>query len=339
MRMSKSIKDYKDAMDNIRISDSFYKRTESLLTELPEIEIGKKPVISSGKITAFLSAAAACLIVAFGVKFAVERNDNITTVETEITEITETVTVTETAPPIINDLSETEDNEPFEEVAGDADQPVQSSPTTEQGAPAAQNDTPDAITAPPKTEAAPTPKTQAPVQQYNPASGSAAPEAAPTSGENNESAQISEKASDTAAETVPLLRDISYEHVTVEITPYFDMGSIKSGENPVKKQGEDCKPIIEFIAGLTETSREISNYSFTSIFSIQIADESIGVTFYSIYVTDLNAVVITKHDVNGQVRETYAANKSDYEALKHILFLQFGTEDEYELFSSLISGK
>lgn len=334
MKMSKSIKDYKDAMDNIRISDSFYKRTESLLTELPEIDISKKSVISSGRITAVLSAAAACLIVAFGIKFAVERNDNITTVETEITEITETVTVTDTAPPIIEKLSETETDELFEEIAGDADRAVQVSPTA-QGAPAAHNNTPDTTTAPPTTEPAPTAKTQA-------------PDAGNTAGEDpvgNAAAfatavpESKQPAAETSAETVPLLRDISYEHVTVEITPYFDMGSIKSGENPVKKKGEDCKPIIEFIAGLTETSREISNYSFTSLFSLQIADESIGVTFYNIYVTDLNAVVITRHDVNGQVRETYAVNSSDYEALKHILFLQFGAEDEYELFSSLISGK
>lgn len=334
MKMSKSIKDYKDAMDSIRISDSFYKRTESLLTELPEIDIGKKPVISSGRITAFLSAAAACLIVAFGVKFAVERSDNITTVETEITEITETVTVADTAPPIIDSLAETDGDELFEEAASDADRAVQVSPTA-QGAPAVHNNTPDTTAAPPTTESDPTTKTQAPAAGNNAGADSVGNIAASATAVPDPK----QTTAGTSAETVPLLRDISYEHVTVEITPYFDMGSIKSGENPVKKQGEDCKPIIEFIAGLTETSREIGNYSFTSIFSLQIADESIGVTFYSIYVTDLNAVVITKHDVNGQVRETYAANSSDYEALKHILFLQFGTEDEYELFSSLISGK
>ena len=333
MKMSKSIKDYKDAMDNIRISDSFYKRTESLLTELPEIDVGKKPVMSSGKITAVLSAAAACLIVAFGVKFAADRGENITTVETEITEITETVTVTvtETASPVIEDLSGTEGDDLFE-AAGGADQ---ASPTAD--APAVHNNTPDTTTAPPHAEPAPTARTQPTVSGNNPGAGSAGKTTAAAT-EVSESKRTSAGAS-APEETVPLLRDISYEHVTVEITPYFDMGSIKSGENPVKKEGEDCKPIIEFIAGLTETSREIGNYSFTSIFSMQIADESIGVTFYSIYVTDLNAVVITKHDVNGQVRETYAANSSDYEALKHILFLQFGTEDEYELFSSLISGK
>ena len=322
MKMSKSIKDYKDAMDNIKISESFYKRTESLLTELPEIEIGKKPVLSAGRITAALSAAAACLIVAFGVKFAVERNDSITTVETEVTD------VTETAPQIIDDISETDEAD----IIGfdsDEDDIAAVAEIGNDAAPAVHDDTPPTETVT---------VTQPPVPA-NPVSGGEKT-AAPISTAAPESRKtVQTTASSAPEETVPLLSDISYEHVTVEITPYFNMGSIKSGENPVKKTGEDCKSIIEFIGGLTETSREISNYSFTSLFSMQIADESIGVTFYSIYVTDLNAVVITKHGVNGQVRETYAVNSSDYEALKHILFLQFGTEDDYELFSSLVSGK
>lgn len=333
MKMSKSIKDYKDAMDNIRISDSFYKRTESLLTEMPEIKLDKKPVMSAGKITAVLSAAAACLILAFGVKFVIERNGNITEVTIETSEITEMTEVTETAPPVIDELSETSQGDM---VGVAADNGAQSLPNSEEAA----TETPQSDT---KTKDTSSAQTQAPLKVPAPAPASVNPSAVRDPAVTTASAKTPEKyaaeARTEAAETVPLLSDISYEHVTVEITPYFDMGSIKSGENPVKKSGEDCKPIIEFIAGLTETSREISNYSFTSIFSLQIADENIGVTFYSIYVTDLNAVVITKHDANGQVRETYAANSSDYEALKHILFLQFGTEGEYELFSNLISGK
>lgn len=331
--MSKSIKDYKDAMDNIKISDSFYKRTESLLTEIPEIKLDKKPVMSAGKITAVLSAAAACFILAFGVKFAIERNDDITEVLTETSEVTEVTEVTETAPPVINEFSESEHGD-MVGVAADSD--AQSLPNSEGAAAgASQSDIETKDTQPTQTQAPLKVQSPAPVN-VNP---SAVSDPAVTTAPVNTSENHTAEAQSEAAETVPLLRDISYEHVTVEITPYFDMGSIKSGENPVKKTGEDCKPIIEFIAGLTETSREISNYSFTSIFSLQISDENIGVTFYSIYVTDLNAVVITKHDTNGQVRETYAANSSDYEALKHILFLQFGTESEYELFSNLISGK
>ncbi|MDE5992236.1 MAG: hypothetical protein K2G87_04220 [Oscillospiraceae bacterium] len=328
--MSKSIKDYKDAMDNIRISESFYKRTESLLTELPEIEIGKKPVISAGRITAALSAAAACLIVAFGVKFAVERNDSITTVETEITEITEMTEVAETAPPIIDDIADSDEDDIFD---ADYDDIIDSDKDGEAAAPAA--DPPDT-----STQADTVTVTQPPAPA-NPSAGAGEKTSAPTTTSAPESKKTprTTAASSAPEETVPLLSDISYEYVTVEITPYFNMGNIKSGENPVKKKGEDCRSIIEFIEGLTETSRKISNYSFTSLFSMQIADENIGVTFYSIYVTDLNAVVITKHSANGQVRETYAVNSSDYEALKHILFLQFGTEDDYELFSSLVSGK
>ncbi len=339
MKMSKSIKDYKDAMDNIRISDSFYKRTESLLTEMPEIKLDKRPALSAGKITAVLSAAAACLILAFGIKFGIERNGDITEVVAEVSEATQVTEVTETASPVINELSETEQGDM---VGVAADNSAQIHANSEE--PAAETHPSDT-----KTKDTAQAQTQSPLNLPTPAHGNAhtsavsspavtdapadAPEVSPVA-EARTQAQT-----EAAAEAVPLLKDINYGRVTVEITPYFDMGSIKSGENPVKKTGEDCKQIIEFIAGLTDTSREISNYSFTSIFSIQIADENIGVTFYSIYVTDLNAVVITKHDENGQVRETYAASSSDYEALKHILFLQFGTEGEYELFSNLISGK
>lgn len=333
MKMSKSIKDYKDAMDNIRISDSFYKRTETLLTEMPEIEIGKKPVISAGRVTVALSAAAACLILAFGVKFVIERNGDITEVTTETSVITETTEVTETASPVIDELSETE-RSGIGGVAADSGA---------QSLSGSEKDTAETFPSDTETKETTTEHTQAPLKTTTPAPAYVNPSAAPAPAVTTAPVKIPENSAEKviaeAAETVPLLRDISYEHVTVEITPYFDMGSIKSGENPVKKKGEECKPIIEFIAGLTETSREISNYSFTSIFSLQIADENIGVTFYSIYVTDLNAVVITRHDADGQVRETYAANSSDYEALKHILFLQFGTEDDYELFSNLISGK
>lgn len=334
MKMSKSIKDYKDAMDNIRISDSFYKRTEALLTEIPEIKLDKKPVMSAGKITAALSAAAACLILAFGVKFVIERNDDITEVQTETSEVTVMTEVTETAPPVINELSEAEQGDMIG-VAADSGAPDISDGA---GISAAETAPPDTKPKETTSEHAQTTLKSSPPAPAN-VNPSASPAPAVTSAPAKAPEAHAAEARTEAAETVPLLRDINYDYVTVEITPYFDMGSIKSGENPVKKTGEDCKPIIEFIAGLTETSREIGNYSFTSIFSLQIADENIGVTFYSIYVTDLNAVVITKHDYNGQVRETYAANSSDYEALKHILFLQFGSEDEYELFSNLISGK
>lgn len=323
MKMNRSIKDYREAMDNIRISDSFYKRTEALLTELPEINIEKKPALSPKKITAFLSAAAACLLIAFGVRFAAARHtDNVEITAEEgssVSEITETYgeTGTNTASPVIDDL---DGGEGFEEemavgIAEDAEDIEHDEAERDEAETSVTAQTTESMEASPETAAA---------ESAAPASG----------GVETKTASAPEP-----EETVPLLNDISYEHVTVEITPYFNMGTIKSGEGAVKVKGTDCKEIIEFIAGITESSKEIGNYSFTSLFSLQISDENIGLTFYSIYITDLNAVVITKHDSSGQIRATYGVNASDYEAIKHILFLRFGTEEDYELFSSLVSGK
>lgn len=102
----RSIKDYKEAMDNIRISEDFYERSKALLNSLPEslpaglptgltedmpeslpngLPTGlpdtaaaetriyeKKPVFTGKKITAVLMAAAACMMFVFGVRLALE---------------------------------------------------------------------------------------------------------------------------------------------------------------------------------------------------------------------------------------------------------------------------
>lgn len=338
MKMSKSIKDYKDAMDSIKISDSFYRRTESLLTELPEIKIEKKPLLSSRRITAIISAAAACVMLAFGMRFIIERrNQEIATV-TDITEIT-IETNEETSMPLVDSFEEEAlvndagvivgDMPPIPEEESieydeDADLDGGVSTNSEEGIDEATS-----------------------VAQGNPSVAQASDDAK----KETHSVDSGTPAVTTTSQTgtseshkkeneFPLLSDVNFDYVTVEITPYFNMGNIKSGENPVKKNGSDCKDIIEYISGLTQTSHEIGNYSFKSIFSIQIADEDIGLTFYSIYVTDLNTIVITRHDdINGQERFTYGVNAEDYENLKHLLFLQFGSEEDYELFKNLISGK
>lgn len=319
MKMSKSIKDYREAMDSIKISDSFYKRTEALLSELPEIKLEKKEAFPAKRITALLSAAAACAMIAFGFKFAMDRriaNDELISELTESSEITVTceVTVTETAPPIMDAITEEDEAAPDmeEKIETSADNTMVSKETTS----ASQHASPTAET------------------QSTAAAGGSDGGKASVGGQTAVSAE-----SAAPAETVPLFSEISYDYVTVEITPYFNMGSIKSGENPIKLKGTDCKDIIEFIAGISESSEKAENKSFTSLFSLQIADENIGLTFYSIYITDESTVVITRHDASGQVRSTYGINSSDYEALKHILFLQFGTEDDYELFNNLVSGK
>lgn len=338
MKMSKSIKDYKDAMDSIKISDSFYKRTESLLTELPEVKIEKKPVLSSRHLTAFISAAAACLMLVFGARFVIDRRTQEIETVTGITEIT-IETNEETSPPLIDSFEEDALVNDAGVVVGDMPPiPDEESVECDDAADLDGGVSPDS-----EGEF----DEEAPVAQANPTvaqdSGEGKKETQPVASTTpavTTTSQTGTSENHKKENEVPLLSDVNYDYVTVEITPYFNMGSIKSGEDPVKKKGSDCKDIIEYISGLAQNSHKISNYSFKSIFSIHIADENIGLTFYSIYVTDLNAIVITRHDdINGQERFTFGVNAEDYENLKHLLFLQFGSEEDYELFKNLISGK
>ena len=107
MKMSKSIKDYKDAMDSISISDSFYKRTEVLLNESSQMEIVRSNPPKMKIITRSVMAIAACLVLAFGVKTVIDnRTETESAVVTEIvqetTVVTVPLTVPETASPVID---------------------------------------------------------------------------------------------------------------------------------------------------------------------------------------------------------------------------------------------
>lgn len=356
-KMSRSIKEYKDAMDSIKISDSFYKRTETLLNELPEAEIEKKPFYASKKITAGIMAAAACIICIIGIRTVTDlRNENIeSSGETGLTEITMETTEQMTAPEIIDSLDEDDaidemliedDIVAYEDIAEDsvADDAYDTSEYDEGGGTAAET----------------VPQTAQPisggagVSSYTGSqeSGTVVTSSVPTDGDP-ETEDVPEDETDTkdggavghsesnagGIDNVPLLKDISFENVTVEITPYFDMDNIVSGESSVKKNGTECQWLIEFISEISENSHEISNYSFKSLFSLQITDETIGVNFYSIYVTDLNTIVITKHGADGQKRYTYGVSADKYTELKKNLFLMFGKESDYELFENLVSGK
>ena len=137
-----------------------------------------------------------------------------------------------------------------------------------------------------------------------------------------------------------LFSELSLNNITVDITPYFDMGDIKSGEGTVKKSGAELKSVLDLIADMDSSATKIGNGSFTSLFSIRVYDEYIDLEFYSIYLTNHESIVITKHSPDGsQVRETYALRREYYESVRHQLFLLFGAEGDYELFTNLIGGK
>ena len=345
MKMSRSIKDYKDAMDRIRISDSFYKRTETLLNELPEVKIEKRPFYMSKKITAGIMAAAACIVCIIGIRTVIGiRNDNIASIsETGLAEIEKETT--EVSVPELIDMLENEDSidemlaeeDEFDDsVEEDAEEPEEDSAepmTVDGGGGAAVATTPD-IPAEMEGEkgGAVKPDSAAGTGSTEGSSGGTGSSTITTGGTGNSSAK------DTSEDTA-MLEDVSFEHVTVEITPYFDMDSIVSGESSVKLSGTDCRELIERIRELSEASYKLPNSSFKSLFSLNISDENIGVTFYSIYVTNQNTMIITKHDFDGQKRVTYGLAIGSSRELKHMLFLMFGEESDYELFENLISGK
>ena len=384
MKMSKSINDYKEAMDNIKISESFYKRTEVLLTEIPEVKIEKRSTVSGRRISAVIMSAAACVICLFGVKLAVDgRQTNIVTETVTDMDSGEAGTLTETdkgADELIDDFGEYDDAGIIAEsiepdvYAPTDDEPVAANPMTSTETEPAEAKT----TTAPAAETKPTPTTTAtekrvvqgidPYGVPNPGASPSepndadeAPAVEPTNpgasggvgsdgieiedtevmDDANEETEYDEVApASTSTVSDKLFSELSLNNITVDITPYFDMGDIKSGEGTLKKSGTDLKPILDIIADMDSSATKIGNGSFTSLFSIRVYDENIDLEFYSIYLTNHESIVITKHSPDGsQVRETYALRREYYENIRHQLFLLFGAEGDYELFTNLIGGK
>lgn len=394
MKMSKSIHDYKEAMDNIKISESFYKRTEVLLTEIPEVKIEKRPVISGRRISAVIMSAAACVICLFGVKLAIDgRRTDIVTETASGTEVGETdISVNREADELIDDFGEYDDaGIVAESITPDSLDGGNGQDSSIGIAPAAANPTAGTESEGTKTTAAASETTAATTasqtttasekrvvqgldpygtssadtpSEPNDAGGDEEPALAmPNPGasggvgadsgevvdtdimedaedmENDEAAPAPVAVAIQTAST-QLFSELSLDNTTVDITPYFSMGNIKSGEGTIKKSGTEFKPVLDLIAGMDSSATKIGNGSFTSLFSIRIYDENIDLEFYSIYLTNHESIVITKHSPDGsQVRETYALRREYYESIKHSLFLLFGAEGDYELFTNLIGGK
>lgn len=365
--MSKSIKDYKDAMDNVKISDSFYKRTEVLLSELSEMEIEKKPLYGGRHITAFIMTAAACLACVIGVRVMVDgRRDDIAVDTAGITDMITSEEVTISTLPLIDDLdgggddNMLVDEDDIDALPTEGQEGIAESENPDRGgktaaAESTENGSSSAVTGsvgdkPDGGQNIPMANPKAdfeggiPSIQHNDGSTGAAADGGANGAAHTANAvpaegypEISEN--DSGVENIPGLRDTAAEVITVEITPYFDMGSIKSGEGSVKMNGAECLDIIGYIAEISENSHEMGSYSFKSVFMVQISDENIGATYYSIYITDRNALIINKHMAGGQQRATYGVRDEDYNALMRRLFNLFGSDEDYELFDTLISGK
>ncbi len=333
--MSKSIKDYKDAMDSVKISDSFYKRTEVLLNESSEMEITRNGSLKIRIISRAVMAAAACLLVAVGIKTVVDnRTETEMAVVTEIitqetTVVTVPVTIPETASPVIdrpeeekflNDsgvmvgtMPEIPDVETEPEDAAEETAAANSTSVTSENKFTSDTDDIPTVDEDEIEEAAPKAPTETTVT-------TAAREGYP------------EMAEPQGAENIPPLNEMATDAIVVKITPYFDLGAISSGENPVTKSGTEFSQLISVISAITNVSPTAENESFKSLFLVQLSDNSTGITYYSIYVTDVSTVVVTRHDIDNQKRFTYQLSESDYDAVLYQLYVQFGNANEYAYF-------
>ena len=336
MKMSKSIKDYKDAMDSIKISDSFYKRTEVLLNESSQMEIVKSSPSKIKIITRSAVAIAACMLLGFGAKTVIDnRAESDTAVVTEIvqetTVVTVPVTVPETASPVI-DRPEEEGgfiNDagvlvgempaiPDVETEDAAEENVAVNPTVAGTENKLTSDTDDDISIVEEEEIVEAALT-APVE---------------TTATTTAREGYPEMAEPQGAANILPLSQMATDNVSVKITPYFDLGAIKSGENPVTKSGSEFSQLISTISAVIDVSPTGENASFKSLFLIQLSDSTSGITYYSIYVTDTSTLVVTRHDIDNQKRFTYGLSESNYDAILRQLYVQFGNANEYEFFRS-----
>lgn len=344
MKMSRSIKDYKDAMDSVKISDSFYKRTEVLLKESSEMEITKNSSPKIRLVSRTVMAAAACLLVAFGVKTIIDSRTADSSIVTEmITQETTVVTVSatqpETASPVIDrpeeegfvndsgvhvgvmpDIPEVDDDNAAEET-------VQANPTAENVAEdGVDTDSNDVVVMETEKEAAPKMPAETTVTTVK-------KEGYP------------EMAEPKGAENIPPLSEAAVDTISVEVTPYFDMGedfdsnAIRSGENPVTKSGSEFSDLVSVLAKVSAVRPAAENESFTTVFLIQLSEADTGLNYYTIYVTNASTLVVTRHDIDNQRRFTYELSDADYDKILRLLYDNFGSSNEYEYFRSTKVGK
>ncbi len=357
MKMSRSIKDYKDAMDNVKISDSFYKRTEVLLKESSEMEVTKGGSPKIRIVSRTIMAAAACLLVAFGVKTVIDSRTTDSSVVTEmITQETTVVTVPVTVPESASPVIDRPEKEVFVNDSGvqvgtmpeipenDVDDDDTNTPengtdtsldggefTTEKTSTTAENvseddtDTDmDDVTEEVVEEAAPTASVETTV--------TTAKEGYP------------EMAEPKGVENIPPLSEAAVDTVNVEITPYFDMGAdfdsnaIRSGENPVTKKGSEFSEVISAIASVTSIRPAEENEAFTTVFLIQLSEAETGLNYYTIYVTHASTLVVTRHDIDNQRRFICELSETEYDKILRLLYTSFGTPNEYEYFRSAKVG-
>ena len=330
--MSKSIKQYKNAMDSIKISDSFMKRTETLLKDIPlqKENINPQPKWKVNKITlASCAGLAACIIAVIALKTGlsnrdIEANDTASPISETYTYYDSAITETETATErVMLQIEEEEMNidgiEPIENAdagAGSAETSTSASSKTEQTTSAAS-------TAAPKQPAAET----AAINEF---------QAVPENGAvQTDEAEISADLVEPAPEA-KLLYDINYDNSNIELQTYIS----ELNNSSQTLSSDTARTIILNIANIAYNTQLTSTKTkFSSEFVLTVTDKTTDEESFTIYLTTNQSIVITSHLQTGQTRKTYLLSSSDYTLIEKQLYLCFGSENDYEAFAALKSGK
>ena len=351
--MSKSIKQYKSAMDNVRISDSFAKRTETLLKEEAKRE-NKIAISSSGKrfgkkyiAAGTLTALAACIAAVFMLKPLTATKDTTLTAgndaavrETSAENDEEQVYYEpedDDFAAAVNGAELLDDNYSEDEAAdldGGANEAAEESKDFEDdsadAAPAVQ-----AAVTPSVADVQETSSSSAQTEKKEPAAG-----AAPNDDDIAEEKPVSDEP-DTGSSDIKPLYGIDLENSDLDIIFY----DITAGNEENTLRTEDSAAVkqdIIFSIGdiIYNSGKETSSsIKYGTEFILRITDKSTGDESVTIYVTDNNAVIVTAHTAAGQTENTYLLSAAEHSAIERMLYLYFGTESDYEAFCALKSGK
>lgn len=326
--MSKSIKQYKDAMDSIKISDSFMKRTETLLKDIPvqKENINPQPKWKVNKITlASCAGLAACIIAVIALKTGlsnsdIEANDTASPISETYTYYDSAITETETATErVMLQIEEEEMNidgiEPIENDDAGAGSAETASKT--------EQTTSAASTAAPKQPAAET----AAINEFQAVTENGAVQ----TGEAEISADLVEPAPEAK-----LLYDINYDNSNIELQTYIS----ELNNSSQTLSSDTARTIILNIADIAYNTQLTSTKTkFSSEFVLTVTDKTTDEESFTIYLTTNQSIVITSHLQTGQTRKTYLLSSSDYTSIEKQLYLCFGSENDYEAFAALKSGK
>lgn len=320
--MSRSIKQYKDAMDSVRISESFYARTETLLKENSSSEriTAAKPSYGRKCIGLVLGAAACAAI------FTAVGKDKVTDDAVTSGAVEETVAVTEVTAASETIYIDIEEDHVIYTISPSAEPDVTQAPKE-----IAERTTAHEVTS-----------------CTNESAVNAPDSAAGETGVAVETEEIVEEAVTAAEPDIMGLYSIDFSSSETELTSYLNSGFSAESDGGYTEEGDyveepapsglnfivldefSAAEVVEMVADAvdkTETApvKDIRRAEFV----IRINNEETGEVNYTIAVNDDGVITVAEGDT--AVRN-YTVNEEKFLRIEKVLFLKFGSVAQYEDF-------